>query len=164
MNIAQLLKSLFISIGFISSIQLGFTPITITHNNSEYSIYTELEGAITSDIEELLHSGTDIGISYLTTIYSENKKWTFKDDKRLSYISLTEEYELFNNSETISVSRNRESIYKEFLTIKNRFNRDFRLVVIRAELDIPEIKDESIIASLWANITPRVSYKTEGED
>lgn len=161
MNITQLLKSLFISIGFISTIQLGFTPITITQNNSEYSFFTELEGAITNDIDELLHSGTDIGITFLTTIYSENKKWTFTDNKSLSYISLTDEYKLLNNAETITISRDKESIYEKFITVNHTFNRDFSLVVIRAELNIPDIKDESIIASLWGNVSPRASYKQE---
>lgn len=164
MNISQVLKSLFVSIGFISTIQLGFTPIVVIKNHNKYTIETELEGAITKDLEDLLHSGTDIGISFYTTIYSGNKKWTYSDKRQLSYKSLTNEYKLFNNSNLLSVSKDRAAIYNDFITVRHLFDRDFTLVVIKADLDIPAIKDQTLIASLWANITPRVSYKIREED
>ena len=159
MNITRLFKSLFISIGLISTIQLGFTPITVEQKNQNYFIESSLEGAITRDIEELLRSATDIGIKFKTTIYSDEKKWTFIDNKKLSYNSLTDEYTLINNDlEWLKTGNNNEA-YRAFTTINNQFDKSFRLIVIKAELDIPEINDEAIVASLWGNISPRVSYK-----
>ncbi len=159
MDISQVLKTFFISLGFITTINIGFTPVEINTKNEQISLTCQLEGAVTKEIKQLILYSTKVGIEYKITLFSHDKKWTYIQNKSVLYESITDEFVITNNNEIIKKTKDFNEVVEELIIIKTPLEIKGRMVVIKAKLIIPEIKDNKIVESLWGNINPRMTYK-----
>lgn len=163
MELSKIFKTLLISLGFVTTINISFTPPEIYSVNENLYIQSSLKGAVTKEVKELILSSTKVFIEYKITLFTNEKKWVYTQKKSIKINGLTREFEIENNDKEVLITKDLEKALKEFINIKSPLKTRGRIVVIKGRLIIPEIKDQNIVDSLWQGIEPRITYSFTGE-
>lgn len=153
-----------LSLGLVSYLELAaFLPPVITPlENHRFEISTKLEHCITDEIEALIKGSTEVGIAYYLTVYTnDNLVYRAEEKKLLRFNSLEKEYNL-----TEEENRQSFTLYSEALSELVQFRKEVdienpRVMVLSAELIIPDLHNKELVRSLWHDHTPRLSYTFE---
>jgi hypothetical protein len=149
-------KSALVSLGLMYTITVSFDPATVERRSaSECVVSVRLNGAVTPEIAGMLRQSTRIVISYSLTLYTErDTKIQIQAVTSAQYRSITGAYSVDSegmNRDGLSFTQAADGLTSASFTFDPS---GVRFAVIKAFLDIPDVRDKNAVKSLWGDTSP----------
>jgi len=171
---SNLLRQLGALIGLVTLVSVTFEPIDVRVNGDTLRLEARLDGAVTEEIRALVGASTRVVISYeIVELFANDTQQTTIVRKALSYDALRDQYTvrreardfadtaIFTGTAT-TVTASRERAEELFSRIAHTTpTESLSAVIIKADLDVPEVGDKSLVEGLWGGKVPTAVHRLE---
>jgi hypothetical protein len=164
-SLADLLRRIGLALGLIAQVStVALSPLVVEADGGSLRVSTRLENGITQEVEELVRRSTEVSIVYLVDLYtSTDLRYHYRVVHQIRHRGLSEDYRVLTEAGEEIVPLYGTSIERlcSFTFVTDV--EDARLLVVRARLEIPDIGDDDLVASLWRHVDPRASCTFRSE-
>jgi hypothetical protein len=152
----EAVKSILILSGLVVGIEVSFEPAIVERRSAvECAVTVRLKEAVTPEIAEMMRHSTLVVVSYTMTLYTERDTMIPMDAVKSAYYkSINGMYSVDSDGAGFSTASFSEAV-EEVSTAAFVFDPSgVRFAVVKAFLDIPDIRDKNAVKSLWGDKAP----------
>lgn len=166
--IASALRRMAVVLGFVSVVNVGFQPLETEMHGETLHVSAQLEGAVTEEVRALIDGASAVEIRYVVSeLDRDGEQREYVVIKRIALDTLAEEYRVTRmaggdaSSDAVVLSSTRfEHARSELTRLEYRTERPgLSAVVVKARLQVPGVRDDSLVESLWAGQTPTAAVR-----